>query len=103
MVNTCCNDMSSHLYLLDQKCVNNGGDENDKIVHYSSKYNEYGIPLVDGISYILIEFCPWCGKRLPKSLREEWFSQLEKIGYDSPLTQNDYPEIFKSWDWWLKK
>ena len=40
----------------------------DKIVHYWNKYGEYGIPVHDGgTSMIAIEYCPWCGEKLPQS------------------------------------
>lgn len=74
------------------------------IVFYSSKFNEYGIPIHDGengriTSYIQIQYCPWCGKKLPDSLREKWFDEPEKLGYDDPLN-DDIPEEFKSDKWY---
>ena len=68
------------------------------------KFNEYGIPIHDGengkiTSYIKIQYCPWCGKKLPDSLREKWFDELEKLGYDDPLN-DDIPEKFKSDKWY---
>jgi hypothetical protein len=92
--------MSDHLYLIDEKKVFRDGDINDKVVYYSSKFNEYGIPIGDDVSYISIEFCPWCGSELPESLRERWFYELELLGYEEPLSVNNYPEKYKSSKWW---
>ncbi|RZU40289.1 DUF6980 family protein [Edaphobacter modestus] len=45
---------------------------------YNSKFDEYGIPVLDGgSSYITLEFCPWCGAKLPPSKRDEYFGRLE--------------------------
>lgn len=44
-------------------------------------------------------FCPWCGLRLPDSLRDAWFDQLEKLWFDDPINQK-IPKEFKSDLWW---
>ncbi len=50
----------------------------DNLVTYSKKLDEYGIIIHDGgASYILINYCPWCGTKLPDSEREE--SELNNI------------------------
>ena len=44
------------------------------------KFNEYGIPVLDGgSSYITLDFCPWCGTKLPASTRDQYFNDLEAI------------------------
>jgi hypothetical protein len=49
-------------------------DNFDMLIVYVEKFNEYGLKICDGgSSNILIEFCPWCGEKLPNSKREEWF------------------------------
>ena len=50
---------------------------------YNPKFREYGIPILDGgSSVLLVKFCPWCGIRLPDSLRAEWFDRLEELGLE---------------------
>lgn len=67
---------------------------------YIDKFDEYGIIVHDGgESFIGIQYCPWCGKKLPDSKREEWFRQLEKLGFDSPL-EEDIPEKYKTGAWY---
>jgi hypothetical protein len=44
---------------------------------YAANFGEYGIPVPDGgSSYITLEFCPWCGTKLPPSKRDEYFDRL---------------------------
>lgn len=72
----------------------------DAIMIYIDKFDEYGIIVHDGgESFIGIQYCPWCGKKLPDSKREEWFRQLEKLGFDSPL-EEDIPEKYKTGVWY---
>jgi len=48
----------------------NLNDGEGAAILYISKFNEYGIPVLDGgSSYITLEFCPWCGTKLPPSKR----------------------------------
>jgi hypothetical protein len=50
---------------------------------YSPKFRELGIRVLDGgDSTIAIQYCPWCGNRLPDSLRNEWFDELERLHID---------------------
>lgn len=104
MVKNCCDDMKNNVYYIDQCSTFNEGDKKDKVIYYSSKFNEYGIPIYDGengisTSYILIKNCPWCGKILPASKRDEWFETLEKLGYDIPFDEN-IPKKFKTSEWY---
>lgn len=77
-------------------------NELNKIIQYSDRFDEYGIVIHDGgNSSIIINYCPWCGKELPKSKRDEWFDTLEKLGFINPL-EEDIPIEFKSNLWWNK-
>ena len=77
-------------------------NESNKIIQYSDRFDEYGIVIHDGgNSSIIITYCPWCGKELPKSKRDEWFDTLEKLGFINPL-EEDIPIEFKSNLWWNK-
>lgn len=52
-------------------------------VDFIRKYREYGVRVLDGgSSHLRITFCPWCGQRLPESLRDAWFDGLERLGID---------------------
>ena len=70
---------------------------------YNPKFREIGININDGgTSYIMINYCPWCGTPLPASLREKWFDiifdELE-LEPDDPLI----PSKMKTDEWWLEK
>jgi hypothetical protein len=50
---------------------------------YIPKFDEYGIIVHDGgTSMVRIQFCPWCGTRLPESKRDRWFDELKRRGID---------------------
>lgn len=97
----CCEDMAKKV--LDCCNEDKKSDDENLVVYYFSNVREYGIPVRNGevgySSYIMIEYCPWCGKKLPESKRVEWFEALEKLGYDSPFEQ-DIPDSFKCSDWY---
>ena len=100
----CCEDMEIHVYHTEKDAVFDGGDKEDKVVYYSSTFNEYGLPIHDGengmaTSYVTINFCPWCGKKLPVSKSDEWFETLEKMGYENPFVDENIPEEFKTSEW----
>lgn len=87
-----CSDMEYYL------------DMEDKIIEYFPQFDEYGIPLCDGgNSHILIFSCPWCGKKLPESKRNEWFDELEKLGIDEPMFNDSIPEKYKTSEWYKKQ
>jgi hypothetical protein len=61
----------------------------DVLIQYSPKFEEYGIIVHDGgESYVVFQFCPWCGTRLPESKRDLWFDTLQGLGLD-PLHSVD--------------
>jgi hypothetical protein len=72
----------------------------DCVIHYSPKFDEYGLVIHDGGSSTLaISFCPWCGARLPESKRDLWFEKLEALGFSDPFSQ-EIPAEFKSDEWY---
>ena len=72
----------------------------DALVSFTSNFNEYGLIIHDGgSSSIAIEFCPWCGAKLPESKRDLWFETLETLGFGFPSDQ-EIPHAFKSSQWY---
>jgi len=60
MTQHCCERMELHL-----------NDGEGAAILYVDKFGEYGIPVFDGgTSYITLDFCPWCGTKLPKNKPE---------------------------------
>ena len=63
------------------------------------RFREYGVKVMDGgESHIIIEYCPWCGAKLPSSLRHRWFDELELLGIDPE--SDPLPETFSDERWY---
>ncbi len=72
----------------------------DTPIFYSSKFDEYGLKILDGgNSKITIEFCPWCGQKLPTSKRDRWFDELKKLGVKDPWTET-LPDKYLTDQWY---
>ncbi len=74
--------------------------DGDGNIGYVAKFNEYGIGIRGSdIGSITIEYCPWCGTKLPPSHREEWF----RIVIDDLGLEPDDPKVpaeMHSELWW---
>lgn len=65
---------------------------------YVGRFREFGL-LVDGGPVVdTIEYCPWCGERLPRSLRDEYFDLLEDLGLE--VEDTEVPLELRSDAWW---
>lgn len=71
------------------------GEEDFPLI-YKPKYRQYGILYFDQRSYVRIEFCPFCGQKLPESLRDEYFARLEEMG----LSLENAPPEMRTDEWW---
>ena len=95
----CCDKMK---YFINKRCDkhNNVFQCSDNILVYIEKFDKYGIIIHDsGESYIVISYCPWCGKKLPLSKRDLWFDELDKLCIESPM-EEEIPPKFKTDEWW---
>jgi hypothetical protein len=76
-------------------------------LRYFPIMREYALLLRYSTDIQLVCNCPWCGKGLPTSLRDEYFDILEKEYNVYPALdfQNDpyVPVDFKSDVWWKKR
>ena len=44
----------------------------DALIYYSEGTGEYGLIIHDGVTaYQRIDYCPWCGIKLPPSKRDD--------------------------------
>lgn len=64
--------------------------------------------ILEGDLGIEMNYCPWCGNKLPKNLREEWFETLSreygiKTDIGKARDRVDIPEEFWSDQWWKKR
>ncbi|KWX02955.1 hypothetical protein LI90_4004 [Carbonactinospora thermoautotrophica] len=73
----------------------------DLPVVYDATIREWGIRYLDGGSSIQrLEYCPWCGKKLPGDLWDEWRTRVEQLGLDPWDDADRIPEAFRSDRWW---
>jgi hypothetical protein len=66
----CCDTMRSKI---DYRCDEHPHpfDCADNLIYYSKKLREYGIIIHDGgNAYAVVQFCPWCGVKLPEAKRQ---------------------------------
>lgn len=48
----------------------------DALIDYNDRFDEYGLIVHDGGSpVVVIQYCPWCGSRLPESKRDRSFDE----------------------------
>jgi hypothetical protein len=74
-------------------------DQQEVPVIYNRCFREYGIRILDGGSAVqLIDFCPWCGKQLPSSLRDLWFERLRALGLEPG--DSKIPDEMMTDAWW---
>ena len=99
----CCKDMDRH--------INDMCDKHDDpfkcpdfVISYIPKFDEYGLIIHDGgRSTYDMNFCPFCGSKLPKSRRSQWFEDLNRMGYNDPHNQQIPPEYkTRAWYMWKK-
>ncbi len=63
-MNYCCDDMKRHIETKFE-VHKNPFDCPDSLIHFSKKGQDYGLIIHDGgSSFISINYCPWCGKKL---------------------------------------
>lgn len=68
-------------------------------IDYYGKFREYSIVYSnEAYGYQLMEFCPFCGARLPPSLRIEWYDRVETLGLD-PRSPGIPPSL-RDDRWW---
>jgi hypothetical protein len=76
-------------------------EDPDLPIIYTAKFDEFGVRVLDGgSSTIVLEYCPWSGDKLPASLRDAWFKELDRLGLD-PLSR-DLPVEFTDERWFRK-
>lgn len=80
-------------------------------IKYIPRLREYYIPSIEfGAETRVIQVvyhCPWCGAKLPESVRDQYFDILESE-YHLELNpdmheQEGFPEEFKTDEWWKKR
>ena len=97
----CCAEMTAALL---NTCAEHPDpfDCADMVLCHSPMLAEYGLIIHDGgASYLTVDFCPFCGTRLPGSRRDAWFDALEAMGIEDPFAEGvEIPEAYRSAAWW---
>jgi hypothetical protein len=84
----CCEMMRSNV---EQQCDQHPDpfDCADRVVYFAENLREYGLIIHDGgSSHIAIAYCPWCATKLPKSRRDELYSDglyANKLEHGDPM------------------
>lgn len=65
---------------------------------YLPRFREYGISREGGVAIQRIYFCPFCGTKLPESLREAFFDRLDALGME--IEDPALPDELRSDAWW---
>jgi hypothetical protein len=94
-MNHCCKNIKNYL------------QASDCFVGYVPQIREYYFDLQNGCS-LRLDYCPWCGAKLPKELRDEIFDVLEKeygleLNVDELKTDPRVPPEFLTDEWWKKR
>jgi uncharacterized protein DUF6980 len=76
------------------------GHEPD-IIDYGDRFRQYSIPYCGDSSIQGIEYCPWCGAKLPESLRAVWVSRIQSLGYE--VLDPEIPARYRSGAWWREE
>ncbi len=81
--------------------------ENVSPCSYYPIFREYFLDATRGYGGEVITYCPRCGKKYPKPLRNEWFDILEQeYGLDNPPSseqRDKIPAEFLTDEWWKKR
>ena|SRR3984885_15857699 len=78
----------------------------ETVLKYNPQYREYGIKIPESTGCVLMDYCMACGKKLPLSLRDEWYDILEqKYGLESigEEDRNKIPKEFFTDEWWKQR
>nr|WP_253307484.1 hypothetical protein [Rickettsia endosymbiont of Ceutorhynchus assimilis] len=77
----------------------------ETIIEYYPPHREYMTVHGKDIG-CYIQYCPWCGTKLPKELSDEWYDILEKeYNITDPIGEerSKVPAEFWTGEWWKKR
>jgi hypothetical protein len=82
-------------------------NEGKVCIGYLPEWRRYYITIKKSMAIQGILYCPWCGFKFPKSLREEYFDILEnelKIEITPDMeAKKEFPKEFLTDEWWKKR
>lgn len=93
----CCFDMDSMINEDDDPLYN---------LNYDEARREYYLKSLQGPYIMTIDYCAWCGKKLPSSLRTSWGAIIRNelgLNPNNPDDRALIPEDFFTEIWWKKR
>jgi hypothetical protein len=76
-------------------------------IAYNPKWREYYLKAKDCDEIHVLNYCPWCGAKLPLGLRNAWYEIYEKLYYTGEGSFLDQQELmpaeFFTDEWWKKR
>jgi len=92
--NHCCDHM---VYAL---------EDYQKLLNYDAKYREYGLKIPGHTGCLIMDYCPFCGVKLPSSLRKQWgYTLRNDYLLEDPIEKDKskIPQEFLTDQWWKKR
>ena len=74
----------------------------DVKLHYEPEAREYYIAAENPNKVYIIQYCPWCGSKLPSYLGGVMVDYILEAGYEG-FDDPNLPDEFKTDDWWKKR
>lgn len=73
-------------------------------IQYNEVLRRYYMHVSGGSATQGLLYCPWCGKKFPSDLVDEYYDTLwEMFGEDVDIADLDLPEEFKTSSWWVSR
>ena len=101
MIKFCCSSMKN--YALEE-------DDKEKFIDFDLSKRFFGAFKKNTAYSINIDYCPFCGKKLPSNLIDErWDTIMKELGSDylpdddGNPPKKELPEEFKTDEWWKKR
>ena len=83
-----------HCCLIMDYNIDKSSGENISPCFYNPKFRKYYLQATQGLGGEKIDFCPYCGTKLPQSLSDIWFDILEEeFGLDNPASLEQKKKI----------
>lgn len=96
-----------HCCLIMDYSVDKSDPQNVSPCSYNPKFREYYLQATVGPGGGKIDYCPYCGTKLPEGLSDLWFDTLEQeYGLDDPgwpEQEAKMPAEFFTDEWWKKR
>lgn len=94
----CCPEMTEQANLAHSHAKSALLGSTDKRIYRSPVFDEYGLIRQPSAEILVIAHCPFCGARLPASLRERWLEKFDRTGWQTwgdPIPREFLTEVWR--------